>query len=421
MLDNMTENKAYYHAQVRNGGDPEGELLRQFRERYVSYREAWRNFPKAAIRDQLTGSKFKGLQSPPLCIDIEVAAVCDLACPFCYRQFVATPDKVIEDELAFRLIEEASALGVPSIKFNWRGEPLLYPRLAELVSFAKRHGILETIINTNATHLTDEVASSLIKAGLDLIIYSFDGGSKETYERMRPGRFKDNRFDVVYGNIRRFSEIRKSMNSVLPRTKIQMILTDETFDECEDFYSLFSDCVDDVSAKQYTERGGRVSELDAVTQQRLKDALLARNLPLDTPFFRDLNGKLFYATGRLPCEQPYQRLLVTYDGRVGMCCYDWGAQHPVGYADYLAIEIGDIEYSKVVDRAQARAKGFIPLQTVAMPKIYNKPADIVQSLSEIWTGSEIDQVRTAHIEGKVDDISICKGCPFKETYSWEPL
>ena len=26
----------------------------------------------------------------PLCIDIETAAVCDLACPFCYREYIAT-------------------------------------------------------------------------------------------------------------------------------------------------------------------------------------------------------------------------------------------------------------------------------------------------------------------------------------------
>ena len=23
--------------------------------------------------------------------------------------------------------------------------------------------------------------------------------------------------------------------------------------------------------------------------------------------------------------------MVTYDGRAGMCCYDWGSTHPVGF------------------------------------------------------------------------------------------
>ena len=53
----------------------------------------------------------------------------------------------------------------------------------------QKKGILEVIINTNATSLTKK-SEELIDSGLDYIIYSFDGGSKATYEKMRPGRFK---------------------------------------------------------------------------------------------------------------------------------------------------------------------------------------------------------------------------------------
>ena len=40
-------------------------------------------------------NKIKSIEIFPLCVDIETAAVCDLACPHCYRQFVTTPDKII--------------------------------------------------------------------------------------------------------------------------------------------------------------------------------------------------------------------------------------------------------------------------------------------------------------------------------------
>lgn len=421
MLDHMDANRAYIHARDLRGGDPDGRLLQEFRDRFRWYRESWRALPRRAVEQKLTGSRFIDAGIPPLCVDIEVAALCDLACPFCYRQFIATPDKIMADELAFRLIDQAADLGVPSMKFNWRGEPLLHPRLPELIAHAKRRGILETIINTNATCLDEKTAEALIDAGLDLIIYSFDGGSKASYERMRPGRFKENSFDDVYGNIRRFANIRATKGAVFPRTKIQMILTEETFTERDNFYLLFEDCVDDVSVKQYTERGGKLSGLDEPTRQRLGKALAGRNLSSDTPFFHDKDDKLFVATGRLPCEQPYQRLLITYDGRAGMCCYDWGAQHPVGYADKLTIELGESEYTGIVERARAGGKGFIQLKAVDMPKQYNRLSPVVQTLSEIWTGHEIDAVRTAHVEGRVGDIDICKACPFKETYRWEAI
>ena len=86
---------------------------------------------------------------------------------------------------------------------------MLNPKLEEFITYAKKKGILEVSINTNAVSLTEKRAKKLIKSGLDIIIFSFDGGSKQTYEKMRPGRFKRNNFDSVYENIKKFSEIKK--------------------------------------------------------------------------------------------------------------------------------------------------------------------------------------------------------------------
>ena len=113
------------------------------------------------------------------------------------------------------------------MKFNWRGEPLLNPQLPEIIDYAKKR-VLETIINTNATKLNTETSKKIINSGLDILIYSFDGGSKKTYEEMRPGRFKKNDFDDIYQNILKSARLKKEMKSKFPRTKIQMILTDQT-------------------------------------------------------------------------------------------------------------------------------------------------------------------------------------------------
>ena len=106
------------------------------------------------------------------------------------------------------LIDQAADLQIPSIKFNWRGEPLLHPKLLKFIEYAKKKGILDTIINTNATTLSEKKCNELIDAGLDYIIYSFDSGSKKTYEKNRPGRFKENSFDKVYENIKTLKRIK---------------------------------------------------------------------------------------------------------------------------------------------------------------------------------------------------------------------
>ena len=84
----------------------------------------------------------------------------------------------------------------------------MHPRLSKFIYYAKKLGVLETIINTNATKLTPEMSEKLIDSGLDILIFSFDGGTKKTYEKMRPGRFDENSFDEIYKNIKNFKKIR---------------------------------------------------------------------------------------------------------------------------------------------------------------------------------------------------------------------
>ena len=135
-----------------------------------------------------------------------------------------------------------------------------------------------------------------------------------------------------------------------------MVLTEDTFKEQDKYFSLFKDIVDDVSVKQYTERGGKISD---ISEKYLRSACSDENIQVsnkthyknkfdpNSEIMKDSDGNIFVSKGRLPCEQPYQRMLVTYDGRVSMCCYDWGSMHPVGYVDELAIETGEKEYDKV--------------------------------------------------------------------------
>ncbi len=246
IIENMSENGSFKFSKTKSD-----MYLDELKNKYLSYRKNWREQPKNIINRNTENYKIDYI---PLCIDLEVAAVCDLACPHCYRQYIATPDKIMKAELVYKLIDQAAEINVPSMKFNWRGEPLLHPELPKFIKYAKEKGILETIINTNATMMNEKVANNLIDSGLDICIYSFDGGTKKTYEKMRPGRFKENKFDQIFQNIKKFSELKIKKKSKFPRTKIQMVLTDDTFNEVESFYKLFDGIVDDISIKQYTER-----------------------------------------------------------------------------------------------------------------------------------------------------------------------
>ena len=422
MTSYMSSNKAFKYISLNKSKSEKEKLLKQFNNRYINYRKNWKNQPIESFNDKLYGQDFRNKRKTPLCFDIEVASICDLACAFCYRQYIATPDKIMKKELAFKLIDQASKLNIPSIKFNWRGEPLLNPKLPEIIDYAKKKGVLETIINTNATKLDEKMSEKIIKSGLDMMIYSFDGGTKDIYEKMRPGRFEKNNFDNIYQNILNFSKIRKKLNSPFPRTKIQMILTDETRKSQNEYFKLFKNIVDEVSVKQYTERGGNLNDLEEKFEGELKDRKddLIEKYGNEAVLMKDSKNNIFISNERLPCEQPFQRLLTTYDGKVGMCCYDWGATHTVGYLDSHGYNSGKKEYEKVKEKADNKKKGF-EMMNLEMPKKNNKPEEKVEDLESIWFGEHINKVRKAHIEGTAGSIDICKVCPFKETYKWKKI
>lgn len=422
MLENMLHNKAYIYSSINKNKIEKEKLLIKFKNNYIAYRKKWVEQPETSIKKNLYGHKFKKNKFGPLCFDIEVASICDLACAFCYRQHISTPDKIMKKELAFKLIRQAAKMKVPSMKFNWRGEPLLNPKLPEIINYAKKNGILETIINTNATKLDEKISKKIINSGLDLMIYSFDGGTKKIYEKMRPGRFQENNFENIYNNIKNFSKIKKYLNSPFPRTKIQMILTDETRAEKDEYFNLFKNIVDEVSVKQYTERGGNLSDLDKKFDDELKNKKekLIEEFGKDAVLMKDSKNNIFISNERLPCEQPFQRVLTTYDGKAGMCCYDWGATHTIGYLDNLGYENGEKEYISVKQKSEKKQKGF-EMMNLKLPDKNNIPEKKVSDLEKIWHGKEINNVRKAHIDGNAHLVKICKSCPFKETYKWKKI
>lgn len=423
-LDNMARNKAFHRPDSES---EEGRAeLAALRIRYRRYRSGWRGIPDMAIKRKLTHDFMSVMGVPPSSVDIEVAAVCDLACPFCYRQHIATPDKLMPDALCYDIIDQAADLGVPSIKLNWRGEPLLHPHLAQFVAYAKKKGILDVLINTNAVTLTPEKSRALIDAGLDTMIFSFDGGTAETYEKMRIGRFRNNKFEYVYNNIVAFARVRSDLGAAFPLTRAQMILIGEAYDEAREFYRLFDGIIDDITVKAYSERGGKFEELTPEEREKIQHHFTyhgtASELDVGTlKYWKDTDGNVFYATGRLPCQQIYQRLMISYDGSVHMCCYDWAAEHPVGYVSAMAYKNGMKDYAAVLENAKSGTKGFEALSNVVMPNRYVFPEERVGTLAEIWGGATLNRVREAHIDGRIDEVPVCRTCPLKETYRWQKV
>ena len=185
-----------------------------------------------------------------------------------------------------------------------------------------------------------------------------------------------------------------------------MIMTSETRNEINDFYKTFGTIVDDVTVTQYNERGGNLNDLDANTKNKLTNYLNENNLPLDTSYMVDIDKNIFISKKRKPCEQIYQRLMITYNGRVGMCCHDWGAQHGIGYISQDAFE-EDKKFKEVFGKINEK-KGFELMPNAKLPTKFNEPKKSIDKIENIWKGKELNTVRNAHENDKVNSVEVCK-------------
>ncbi|MBZ5498337.1 MAG: radical SAM protein [Acidobacteriia bacterium] len=143
----------------------------------------------------------------PLTLAIESTAKCNLFCPMCPREYLYFPPKDMDLALFRKIIDEAKEFLEFAVPYGV-GEPLLNPEIYEMISYCRKLGV-PTGISTNATVLNEKAAHRLIEAGLDYIIFAFDGARPETFAKYRKGAD----FDKVRGNILTFLRVKKEMRS----------------------------------------------------------------------------------------------------------------------------------------------------------------------------------------------------------------
>jgi len=89
-----------------------------------------------------------------------------------------------------------------TVDFTGWGEPLLHPRIFDMIRAAKTRGCL-TSMTSNGTALNERNSASLLDSGLDRLAISVDGVRPDTYNTIRVG----SSFDRIQTNISRLSRM----------------------------------------------------------------------------------------------------------------------------------------------------------------------------------------------------------------------
>jgi len=109
--------------------------------------------------------------------------ICNLYCMHCYAD---AKDKPQPGELTtaegLRLIDDVADFGVPTLLFSG-GEPLMREDIFQLAAHAAAKGI-RTVLSTNGTLITPDVAGRIRDAGFSYVGVSIDG-LEEVHDRIR--------------------------------------------------------------------------------------------------------------------------------------------------------------------------------------------------------------------------------------------
>ena len=158
-------------------------------------------------RDRLLGLKEPRKIVYPAHLHLILSDLCNLNCPGCaYRMenyssnqlfgvksedgmVNNNPNRMIEYELAKKILLDCKEMGTLGVEFTGGGEPTLHPQIRELMDLAQSLG-LHTALITNGLRMGQLTMQAL---GCDWVRFSIDAATPETYAKVRPSLGKDPR------------------------------------------------------------------------------------------------------------------------------------------------------------------------------------------------------------------------------------
>jgi radical SAM protein with 4Fe4S-binding SPASM domain len=284
----------------------------------------------------------------PNVIAVEPTNLCNLSCPMCPRTSLMKREKGLMNFSLFKKIVDESKGKTEFMYIDNMGDPLIHPKICEMVDYAGRKGI-RMLLGTNAAFLSDKLAACLLKNGPDIIELSIDAATPQTYEKVRGGK----NYDQVVKNVMSFSKAKQSTRSTKPFTILQFVRTAFNAEEEDAFYRKFKRAGYDFMAfRDCHTWGGNIPDYGVKNKT--------------TSTHTENSGTTSSQTSR-PCRILWNQLTVLWNGDVTPCFYDFDGKSVVGNL--------------------------------------NK-----ESLTEIWNSSEMANYRKYHVAGSYEKVTCCQNC-----------
>ena len=262
---------------------------------------------KAEVKQARTRLEDVVPRAAPFVIYIDPSGACNFKCSFCpcnTTDFMAAErHKVMEWELFEKILQDLRAFQgqVSVINLYGFGEPLLNPRIADMVKAIKEnHCCREVRVTTNGSLLTEERSRALIEAGVDLVRVSVEAMSTPGYQALCG---VDIDVSEILRNITAFYQLAQAKGTSKISAKIFSDALESPEDEAR-FHTLFSPITD----FHYIEG------IEPIWSE----------FGQDCPVFSQKANYTYQTDERREiCTFPFTDMLIHSNGIVGPCCADW--------------------------------------------------------------------------------------------------
>lgn len=236
----------------------------------------------------------------PFLVDIELTNHCNLQCIFCGQQAMIREKGFISEGTFQKIIDECLLYNAPVRLIRW-GEPFLHEKIIDFCKYTKSKD-LPLHITSNGLAMKESDMKALIDMGVDSLIFSFQGTTKEQYEIMRNNKL----YDKLKSNILKLIKMRG--NKSKPFIHISSTITNESEMEIENFVNFWRQVVDSVDIGK--------TNLSRIPDQKIKSAEAVEKI-------KSLRKQETIEKNYKPCNEVYQKLSVNWDGKVTCCCGDY--------------------------------------------------------------------------------------------------
>ena len=234
----------------------------------------------------------------PTHLFIESTSACNLKCKMCPRTDGDTLIGNMDFGLFKKIVDEAKQYGPRSFCLHLFGEPLLAPKIIEMIKYIKEADSKNTILlTTNGTLLTEEKARDLVRYQVDKIAISFTSPNPETYlEKTGVDRLKE-----VERNIEKLIEIKEKDRSNKPLIFLRMIVATDTENQTQNFLKRWQGKKVIAELRDMHNYGGNIKESHVTKKKE-----------------------------RYPCYHLWLSPAIHWNGDVSICCDDYARKALLG-------------------------------------------------------------------------------------------